>query len=182
MRPWLAGLPIAVMLVVPPGCGLGEEQTQTASQPVRCSSTPKDPNDVGLRGTALRTVDDGIEVTWTTSRPMGEFTDYSVALTDGDGFMRRELSLFFVGDELAEAFGAAHLAAIHDLHDGDTTFPDGEPEVEGSSVTMVFPRSAVERDGEPFGWYAGISVGEKEDWCPDARADESWPKSLELPE
>jgi hypothetical protein len=172
MRPVLTFL-VAMVLLTALGCDLGEKDKPRRSLAVRCSSTPNDPEELGLRRTVLQAVDDGIEVTWTTSRPMDTRAYYWVVLSGADGLMRRTLSLFFVGDELAEVFGQEphFIVAIDDL-DEEMTFPDGQPEVEGSTVRMVFPHSAIEREGESLQyWYAGVDVGRKRDLCPDPPDD-----------
>ena len=174
----VAALPLAAL-----GCGLGTEGANDLSRPVRCLSTAKDPKDLGLRAARLRIVADSVKVTWTTDRPRHETAGYSIALTDDDGFMRRELSLFYVGEGLADVFDG-YLVAITDLDTGDDSFPEDEPSVEGSTVTMHFPRDSIEREGKPFaGWYAGIDIGQepKEDFCPDPPPGERWPKPLPLP-
>ncbi len=134
---------------------------------------------------------DSVKVTWTTDRPIHEDASYSVALTNDHGFMRRELSVSFfgeefaeLGDELSELLGSPWSVSVHDLDTSDWTFVETEPVVEGSSLTMYFPRTSMERQGAPFGgWYAFIDVGRepKTDHCPDPPPGEQWPPSRQMP-
>ena len=146
-------------------------------------STAKDPKDLGLRAARLRIVADSVKVTWTTDRPLHEDRElYAIALTDDYGFMRRELSLFYVGEGLADVFDCESPGRRQrPRHRRRHLSPEEEPSVEGSTVTMHFPRNSIEREGKPFaGWYARIDIGPepKEDFCPDPPPGERWPKPL----
>jgi hypothetical protein len=181
----LVGTALAISLAFgASSCGPG---ANVLSRPVGCSSTAKDPKDLGLRSARLRIVADSVKVTWNTDRPLHEVANYTVALTDDDGLMRRELFVFYVGGELAEVFGDEFLVGVNDLDESDEASPETDPPIiEGSSVTVLYPREVLERDGRPpfAGWYASIDVGQdpKVDNCPDAPPGDSWPEPRPLPD
>ena len=129
---------------------------------------------------------DGIEVTWTTSTP--DPGRYSIELTDKFGSGRYgELSLFFVSGVVAEGLGQDFLATVHYVGREDE-YLDRVPVIVGNSVTMVFPRSAIERGAgrPPFYWRGAIGAhvdGEdRDDWCPDPPPGEDIPEPVELPQ
>ena len=128
---------------------------------------------------------DGIEVTWTTSKPDTD-VDYTVELTDQYGARYRELELFFWSGDLATALGAEFSASVHDLPTGDEESLDRAPEIAGNSVTMVFPRSAIEREGDALHWRAAVGAAvdgvDRDDWCPDPPPGDDTPEPLELPQ
>ena len=185
MRRALLGTVLAAAIALATGCGTTGDESDL-SRPVACVSTPRDPNDLGLRATRMRIVADTVKVTWTTDRQLHESASYSVALTDDDGLKRRELYVYYVGGEFAEVFGGEYLVGMNDLDESDEPLVDTEPPIiEGSTLTVSYPREVIEREGRPpfAGWYASIDVGPDptEDFCPDLKSNESSPEPRPLP-
>jgi hypothetical protein len=106
------------MVLMPVGCALVGEQTQHNSFSMRCSSSPSDAKDRGLRAATLRTVDDELEVTWTTSKPMTDTGTYWIKLTDDYGVMRRQLFVSFLDPLFAELVGSDYLMSVDDRREG----------------------------------------------------------------
>jgi hypothetical protein len=149
------------------GCG-GDEQSEPEA--ARCSSTASDPDDLGLRSTTLRTVDDGLEVTWTTTKPMPEKGEvlYAVSVASEAGDVAGQLGVNYIN-------GADEGIFVYYLDDEEQTNVDGAAELEGSSVRVVFPENTIERLGTPFKWNASFSHNGQDDNCPDPRGDEAMP-------
>ena len=173
------------------GCSSGGStpaEDVPASDPVACISTATDSNDVGLRGARLRLVEDGIEVTWTLKqgKAIGD-VGYSVELTDEYGALYRELSLFFVDEAFAEVLGTDWLASVKIFNQaGDEFIEEPAPTVDGRTVTMVFPRAAVEGSTNVTHWRASAGAAvdgvDRTDWCPDPSQGDDFPESVALPQ
>jgi hypothetical protein len=172
------------MALTPVGCAFGGEQIQHESFSVQCSSHPSDAKDRGLRRATLKTVDDGLEVTWTTARPKTDAT-YWIKLTDDYGVMRRQLSVSYNNPLFAQILGSDYSLTVDDRLEGSSE-PDGEAEVRGSSVRAVFPRGVIDppEGRPPFYWYAGLDVNDDGidvddetavDTCPDPHEGDDWP-------
>jgi hypothetical protein len=175
------------MFLLMSGCGGDEQEASPPSAPVECVSTTKDAHDLGLRGARLRIVGDEIEVTWTTAGPVRSTPggSFDVELVDESGNRRGGLSLTLWDGELASIFGD-YDASVHGLRFLDSEPVDGPPEIAGRSITMFFPRSAIEdRVGQVAQWRAAAGAHVKgedwDDWCPDPRPGEEKPEPLPLP-
>ena len=188
VTPFLRRLHVVVAVAVLSGCVFDDEDTQHQAFTGRCVSTAEDPKDLGLRGATVRTVDDGVEVTWTTSKPMDQDAGYWVNLTDDYGVMRRQLYYFSTrARETEEKLGLdpgslpldEYIATVNDRREGETFLDDVDPQIVGPTVRVVFPHSVIEppEGSAPYYWYAGIDLGElpKQDLCPDPRSGDDWP-------
>jgi hypothetical protein len=179
---------VSVAALLSTSCGGGgrEERTSPLSKPVGCVSTANDPDDIGLRRTRLRLVDDGIEVTWTTAGPIRSTPggSFDVELVDEYGIRRGGLSLTLWDEELAAIFGQDYSADVESLRFLDSEPVDGEPTIAGRTVTMVYPQSAIEAEDRTH-WRAFVGAhvrGEdRDDWCPDPPPGDDKPEPLPLP-
>jgi hypothetical protein len=165
VRPWLAGVAVVSTVLMLSGCGGDNEQEPEVA---RCSSTANDPNDLGLRSTTLRTVDDGLEVTWTRAKPMPQKGTvlYSVSVASEDGNVAGQLGVDYID-------GADEGIFVYYIDEDEQTNVDGTAEHDGLSVRAVFPSDTIERLGTPFKWNAGFSHDAQDDDCPDPRGDEA---------
>jgi hypothetical protein len=177
---------VAALLSTSCGGGDGEDGTFPLSKPVVCVSTANDPDDIGLRGTRLQLVDDGIEVTWTTAGPVRSTPggSFDVELVDEYGIRRGGLSLNLWNEELAAIFGQDYSADVESLRLLDSEPVDGKPTIAGRTVTMVYPHSAIEAEDRTH-WraFVGAHVGgqDRDDWCPDPSPGDEKPEPLRLP-
>lgn len=170
------------------GCGGGERTESAISAPVTCVSSATDPNDLGMRRTRLRLMPEGIEVTWTVSRPeLIEDLLFTVALTDQYGAAYADMSFFILGEEWASLTGQEWVAAVKVLRErGEEFVEEPPPLIKGRSLRMIFPRTAVAGITHVTHWRASggahVAGEDRDDWCPDPPPGDDLPEPLPLPQ
>src|SRR5690349_12077185 len=94
---------------------------------------------VGLKSAVLKEVKGGIEVTWTTTKPMPRRGDilYSISAYSMDGNVAKQLGVGYLGGQQAEFFS-------FDEGEAKQTNFDGTATVAGSKVRVVFPETAFD--------------------------------------
>jgi hypothetical protein len=154
---------------------VGNSQAVSAPKASRCVDFHPEPvGGVGLKSVVLKEVKDGIEVTWTTTKPMPRRGDilYSISVSSMDGNVAKQLGVGYLGGHQVEFFA-------YDIGGEQTNF-DGTAKVAGPKVRIVFPKKAFDHLGEPFHWDAGYSFGPNDDNCPDG-GDINHPAEMTFP-
>jgi hypothetical protein len=155
----------------------GNSQDVSAPNVARCvDSRPEPVGGVGLKSTVLKEVNDGIEVTWTTTTPMPRRGTvlYSISAYSMDGNVAKQLGVGYQDGVQNDFFS-------FDTGEAQQTNFDGTAEVAGRRVRVVFPKKAFDHVGEPFHWDAGYSFGANDDICPDGADDLKHPQSMTFP-
>lgn len=158
------------------GCGGAATADDAAVRAASCSDATGDGGPADIVSVDL--VEDGgdLSVTYRLAQPLDTSADTLLSLIawSEDGATGRQLGAKWVG-------GTPTVFAF-DLAEAQNQDVDVEPAVEGDTVSVTYPASAVEGLGESWGWTATTSVdGVDVDDCPEPGDDVLNPQRQPFP-
>lgn len=153
--------------------GAEAAETTAAQAPVggvraaSCTDATGDGGPADLTAVELTEGGEGLRVTFTLAAPLDTSTGtalLSLSVSSQDGETARQLGAKWT-DGQAQAF-------VFDSGTAQNEYVDAPPVVNGSTVNVTFPRSAIEGLGDTWHWGATTNVdGTDVDHCPEPGDD-----------